>query len=140
MRWTSPVAWRHSSRRKRDAMASHVGKECCEPGCTIAVFSYGRCNRHYWKLKREQPAEVARLSAMTYIERNAEYDRVKHPPLPSWQYENPQGEAELMAAQEQLWKEKREKYLASHDVPMLTSWFEVDQMVASQLNEENENG
>jgi hypothetical protein len=70
-------------------------KECCLPHCTVRVRAYGRCESHYLALTH-RPAEYVRLRAMTREEREVEFERTKHPPIPHFEY---QGDEESLARQ-----------------------------------------
>ena len=103
---------------------------CVHQGCPSQAKSFGRCLTHYWQLKRDQPEEIVRLKAMTTTERDHEFYKLNHPPLPKWQYENPDGEDYLA---------RRQMYLDTHNVPLLTTWSELDDMMA-KYEQENANG
>jgi hypothetical protein len=64
-----------------------VHAPCVHQGCSSQAKSFGRCLTHYWQLKREQPEEIIRLKAMTGAERDHEFYKLNHPPLPPWEYE-----------------------------------------------------
>lgn len=67
---------------------------CCLPNCERPRWVVGRCGRHGAELP---PEEVERLQALSRDEQEHEFYLVKHGlPLPKWEYENPQGEAELI--------------------------------------------
>jgi hypothetical protein len=71
-----------------------VQQVCCEQGCDQPRFCYGRCKNHFAHL---DPTLYARLKGMTRAARQIEFERAtSQPERPSWTYENPQGEAELM--------------------------------------------
>jgi len=86
---------------------------CVHQGCPSQAKSYGRCLTHYWQLKRDHPEEIIRLQAMTATERDHEFYKLNHPPLPKWEYTNADGEA---------WLIRRQDYLDTHQVPMFTTW------------------
>jgi hypothetical protein len=85
---------------------------CVHQGCPSQAKSYGRCLTHYWQLKRSQPEELVRLKAMTPSEREHEFYKLNHPPLPKWQYEPTEQQvaylAELMENQDRKRLESEE--------------------------------
>ena len=75
----------------------HERPVCCLPDCARQRWSAGRCGIHSAELKRNSPAEFERLQSLTKEEQEHEFYLVKHGlPLPTWEYENPLGEAELI--------------------------------------------
>jgi hypothetical protein len=105
-------------------------RECCL--CTQPSFCFGRCPYHYAEARRD-PIEWKRLHELTSEERAADCQRLKHPPIPKWEYENPSGEEYLARLCEQ-----RQHYLDTHpDAPMLMTWDDVDALIEAEDQESN---
>jgi hypothetical protein len=98
--------------------------------CTKPMWSAGRCGKHSRELRATDPAEFERISHLTRDERERLFYATANPTLPKWEYENLDGEA---------WLIRRQEYLDTHDVPLLTTWSELDDMMLKD-EQENENG
>lgn len=76
-------------------------KPCVQ--CGKPRWAYLRCQHHAGLLIRNHPEEVARLGTLTRQEKEAEAAKLilkrqvrEASAKPKWEYENPEGEAELM--------------------------------------------
>lgn len=74
------------------ARIKRAPKHCCT--CKAApVYLYGRCSHCFRAMDKSL---YQKLKGMTRAQRKVEFERATaHPETPRWQYENPQGEAEL---------------------------------------------
>jgi hypothetical protein len=67
---------------------------CCVEGCPNRIWLYGRCKRCFEGL---DPEMYQQLKDVPQAERQKMLERLSQPPeRPKWQYENPEGELELM--------------------------------------------
>ena len=69
---------------------------CAHPECPSRARLYGRCWRHYQKLRSERPEEVVRLKAMSPALREREFYFLRHPLPPKWTYEGSEDELAAM--------------------------------------------
>lgn len=67
---------------------------CCIPGCSKPAWIFGRCGKHGHELKQNDPAEVARIQAMTQAERESAFYRTKNPLPLSWEFEPSESQTE----------------------------------------------
>lgn len=67
---------------------------CCVDACPNRIWLYGRCKRCFESL---DPWMFQQLKDVPQAERQKTFERLSQPPeRPKWEYENPEGEAELM--------------------------------------------
>jgi|SRR5580704_13468684 hypothetical protein len=70
---------------------------CCIPGCEQPRHIFGRCAAHIRELKSANPAECARIAALSRAEKEREFHATRNPPPPRWEYEpSPAQTAELI--------------------------------------------
>jgi hypothetical protein len=73
-------------------------------------WGFGRCSQCLQVFKTKNAAEFRLLKALSGSERAAAIEAAARPVIPHFEYENPQGESELMALAE---KQEREKNCAA---------------------------
>jgi len=105
---------------------------CCIPGCGRPRWSRGRCGRHGQELKLADPAEWMRIAQLSNDQQEHLFYLTAHQlPLPKWEY---QGDEDYLARL----CERRQRYLDTHDVPALLSWEDLDDLIAKE-GMENDN-